>query len=105
MELKENIAVWQQNVNKLQTCQHNLISNNDLVSKGVSIIALQEPAMDANGYTLASRDWTLIYPTPHQKMDSRTRAITFIRATIKTNSWKQLDFPSPDVTVVQLKGE
>jgi hypothetical protein len=65
MELKEHIAIWQQNVNKLRICQHNLISNNELVSKGINIIALQEPAIDANGYTLALRDWMPIYPTPH----------------------------------------
>jgi len=28
-----------------------------------------------------------------------------IRASIKTDSWKQLDFPSSDVTVIQVKGE
>jgi hypothetical protein len=28
-----------------------------------------------------------------------------IRASIKTDSWRQLDFPSGDVTIVQLKGE
>jgi hypothetical protein len=51
------------------------------------------------------RDWTLIYPTPHQEMDSNTRAVMLIRASIKMDSWKQLDFPSCDVMIVQLKGE
>ena len=105
MDLKEHIAVWQQNVNKSRICQHNLISNNELVSKGISIIALQEPAIDANGYTLASRDWTPIYPTPHRESDSSTRAVTLINASMKTDSWKQLDFPSCDVTIIQLKGD
>jgi hypothetical protein len=65
MDLKEHIVVWQQNVNKSRICQHNLISNIELVSKGVSIIALQEPAIDDNRYTLVSRDWMPLYPTPH----------------------------------------
>jgi len=101
----DHIAVWQQNVNKLRICQHNILSNNKLVSKGISIIALQEPAIDANGFTLASKDWMPIYPTLHHKMDSTTRAITLIKASIKTDSWKQIDFPSCNVTVIQLKGE
>jgi len=105
MDLTDHIAVWQQNVNKSQICQHNILSNNELVSKGISIIALQEPAIDANGFTLASKDWTPIYPTLHRKMDSTTRAIMLIKASIKTDSWKQIDFPSCNVMVIQLKGE
>jgi len=105
MDLTDHIAVWQQNVNKSQVCQHNILSNNKLVSKGISIIALQEPAIDANGFTLASKDWMPIYPTLYHKTDSTTRAVMLIRASIKTDSWKQLDFPSSDVTVIQVKGE
>jgi len=101
----DHIAVWQQNVNKSRICQHNILSNNELVSKGISIIALQEPAIDANGFTLALKDWTPIYPTLHHKTDSTTRAVTLIKASIKTDSWKQIDFPSCDVMVIQLKGE
>lgn len=61
----DHIAVWQQNVNKLRICQHNILSNNELVTKGISIIVLQKLAIDDNRYTLALKDWTLIYPTPH----------------------------------------
>ena len=105
MDLIQHFAIWQQNVNKSHACQHNLISNNELVRKGISIIALQEPAIDANGYTLASKDWTTIYPTLHQKTDKSTRAVTLIRASIKSDSWRQMDFPSNDVTVIQINGE
>jgi len=86
-------------------CQHNIISNNDLVRKGISIIALQEPTIDANRYTLASKDWILIYPTLHRKTDQSTRSVTLIRSSIKSDAWKQLDFPSNNVTVIQLRGE
>jgi len=101
----DHIAVWQQNVNKSRICQHNILSNNELVTKGISIIALQEPAIDVNGYMLASKDWTPIYPTPHRKTDKTPRAVTLIRASLKSDSWKQLDFPSCDVTAIQLRGE
>src|SRR5260221_4916436 len=104
MAVTENIKIWQQNVNKPRACQHNLMSNNDLVREGINIVALQEPAIDPQGFTLTARDWTPIYPSIHRKTDSNTRAVTFIRADLSSDSWKQLDFPSADVTAIQLKG-
>jgi len=80
------------------------MSNNHLVREGINIVALQEPAIDPQGFTLAARDWTPIYPSLHRKTESNTRAVTFIRANLSSDSWKQLDFPSVDVTAVQLKG-
>jgi hypothetical protein len=66
---------------------------------------LQEPAIDTNRYILASRDWMPIYPTPYWELDKSIRAIMLIKASIKTDSWEQLDFPSYDIIIVQLKGE
>ena len=97
--------IWQQNVNKSRTSQHNLISNNFLVSNKVSILALQEPSIDKDGYTLASRDWVTVYPTPHRKPNTATRAVTLIRASFNPDNWKQLDFPSGDVVVIQTQGD
>ena len=105
MQLNNRIAVWQQNVNKSRICQHGIVSNSELARTGVSIIALQEPTIDANGYTLASKDWIPLYPTPHGKTDSNTRAVTLIRASIKSDAWIQLDFPSCDVVAIQLNGD
>jgi endonuclease/exonuclease/phosphatase family metal-dependent hydrolase len=104
MDLTDRIAVWQQNVNKSRICQHGLVSNATLVRKGIDVIAIQEPSIDANGYTLASKDWIPIYPTPHRKTDATTRAVTLIRESIKSDIWEQIDFPSPDVVVIQFKG-
>jgi len=102
MDLTDHITVWQQNVNKSRKCQHNLISNNDLINKGISFIALQEPTMDHNGYTLALRDWTLVYPSMHRSSDNPSRTVTLVNASIRSDTWKQLEFPSSDVTVIQL---
>ena len=102
---KDNIAIWQQNINKSPACQHDLISNNALVRMGIDIIALQEPAINAFNQTIASKDWTPVYPTPHGEAPDRTRAITLVRTSISTDSWNQLDFPSSDVTVIQLNGD
>jgi len=105
MDFSNYTTIWQQNVNKSRTSQHNIISNNYLVSKEVSIIALQEPAIDSDGYTLVSRDWVLIYPTPHWKPNMNSRAVTLIRSSLNSDNWKQLDFPSGDVIVIQICGE
>ena len=75
MELMQHVAIWQQNVNKSHIHQHNLISNNELIRKGINFVTLQEPAIDTNRYTVASKDWTTIYPTLHCKTDKGTRAI------------------------------
>ena len=101
----QNIKIWQQNVNKSRACQHNLLSNNHLINEEINIITLQEPAIDAQGFTIAARDWILIYPTTHQKTEKITRAITFIRADLNSDSWKQMEFPSSDVMAIQIKGD
>ena len=100
----EKLTIWQQNVNKSPSCQHNLISNNHLANMGVGLIALQEPAINPFNLTTATKDWTPIYPTPHGATSDRTRAITLIRSNISTDSWTQLDFPSSDVTIIQING-
>jgi ribonuclease HI/exonuclease III len=100
------LTIWQQNVNKSPSCQHDLISSNHLANKGISIIALQEPAINSlTNLTIATKDWLPLYPTTHGKTTNRTRAITLIRANLSTDSWTQIDFQSSDVTIVQLEGE
>ena len=99
------INIWQQNVNKSQTCQHDLISSAALARKGIDIVALQEPAINRFGTTIASRDWTPIYPTPHNSEPRKTRSLILIRSNILTERWKQIDFPSGDVTAIQIYGE
>jgi hypothetical protein len=57
--------IWQQNVNKSRVCQHDLISSAKLARKGIDIVALQEPAINNFGATIASRDWITVYSTTH----------------------------------------
>jgi len=102
--MTKKLSIWQQNVNKLPSCQHNLISNNLLANLGIDLIALQEPAINPFNLTITSRDWTLIYPSVHGSMPNRTRAITLIQSNISLDSWTQLDFLSSDITIIQLKG-
>jgi ribonuclease HI len=99
------ITIWQQNVNKSSTCQHDLISSARLAKRGIDIIALQEPAINVFGVMVAARDWIPIYPSTHGAAPHKTRSIILLRSNILTDQWKQIDFPSSDVTVIQLSGE
>ena len=100
--MKDTINIWQQNTNKLPNCQHDLLSSNKLTSMNIDIVAIQEPAIVNNNRSIASRDWILVYPMPHQSNPEKTRSLMLIQAQISTDSWNQLDFLSSDVTVVQL---
>jgi ribonuclease HI/exonuclease III len=104
VERPSNLKIWQQNVNKSPACQHDLISNKALVIKDISIIALQEPAINFLNLTISAKDWTVIYPTTHSTSPDKTRTVLMVRAALVSDSWTQLDFPSGDVTAMQLKG-
>jgi len=98
------LNIWQQNVNKSPTCQHDLISSGKLIEEEVNLIALQEPVINYFGKTIASRDWIAIYPTTHPVNPAKSRSIILLRASLCTDNWTQIDFPSGDVTAVQLTG-
>ena len=99
------LLIWQQNVNKSPTCQHTLLSNNTLVKHDVSIVTLQEPAINSFNNSIASKDWITVYPSSHRAHPEKTRTLTLIRSALITDTWEQIDFPSGDVTIITLKGE
>jgi hypothetical protein len=101
----DRFSIWQQNVNKSPSCQHDIISNKCLVTKGISLITLQEPALSGGRLTISLRDWITIYPSKHTDNPTNSRSITLIRANINSESWNQLEFPSSDVTVTQITGQ
>jgi len=101
---RTKISIWQQNVNKSPTSQHDLISSKYLIDIGANIIALQEPAINHLNKTITTKDWIPIYPSTHSKQPDKTRSVTLISAALTSDSWQQLDFPSGDVTTIQLKG-
>jgi hypothetical protein len=102
--LMHKLSIWQQNVNKSPFCQHNIISNIHLTTLGINLIVLQEPALSGSRIMIAARDWITIYPTNHTNNPLKTRSITLIKASVNSDSWSQLNFPSSDVTVTQITG-
>jgi hypothetical protein len=103
MNKDQLLNIWQQNVNKSFTCQHDLISSRKLIEE-VNLIVLQEPVINYFGKTIASRDWIAIYPTTHPVNPAKSRSIILLRASLCTDNWMQIDFPFGDVTAVQLTG-
>src|SRR6266851_1540799 len=99
--LMHKLSIWQQNINKSPTCQHDIISNTHLTMIGINLVALQEPALSGCRLTIALRDWITIYPSNHANNPLKTRSVTLIKASVNSNSWSQLDFPSSDITVTQ----
>ena len=100
----DKISIWQQNVNKSSSCQHDLLSNNQLNRSGINVIALQEPAVNFVNRTIASKDWFPIYPSTHSHSPDRTRSLLLINVSISLDSWEQLDTPSGDITAIRIRG-
>jgi hypothetical protein len=82
----DRLSIWQQNINKSPACQHDIISNNILIRKGINLITLQEPVLSGTGFSIASRDWTPVYPSNYSTDPQSTRSITLIRVDISTEN-------------------
>ena len=102
---KRQIKIWQQNINKSRTCQHDLISSGKLIEKGIDIVALQEPAINAFNKSVASREWKAVYPSTHANEPGKTRTLLLIRDDLLTDRWEQLEFQSGDVMAIKLQGD
>ena len=100
----DKITIWQQNVNKSPSCQHDLLGNNQLNKMGINVIALQEPAVNFVDRTIASKDWFPIYPSTHSLTPGKTRSLLLINASISLDSWEQIDVPSGDITAARIRG-
>jgi hypothetical protein len=51
------------------------------------------------------RDWITIYPLNYADNPLKARSIMLIRANINTESWNQLEFPSSNITIMQITGQ
>src|SRR5712671_4582970 len=102
MGVDAKMKIWQQNINKLPTCQHNLISSGELINLDIDIVTLQEPVINAFNQTIATNSWIMVYPTTHTSDPDKTRSVLLIRTELSTDTWNQLDFPSGDVTTVHV---
>ena len=101
---QSELVIWQQNLNKSQVGQHNIISSGKLAHANIDIVAIQEPALNFKDKTIAARDWIPIYPSTHEKEPRKTRSLLLISRRLPTENWEQVEFNSGDVTVVKITG-
>ncbi|KAF8835392.1 hypothetical protein BDN67DRAFT_913074, partial [Paxillus ammoniavirescens] len=95
--------IWQQNLNTSQVAQLSLL--NGAIVNDWDILAIQEPHLFTNGNTDSSGSFHIVYPsTRYHTPTPISRSVLLISKSLDSNSWQQLPFPSPDVTIVQLQG-
>jgi hypothetical protein len=101
---KTNIKIWQHNVDKSRTCQHDLISSGKLTKWEIDVVALQEPAINRFRKMVTSKGWKTIYPSTHTSDHMKTRSVILIQDNLLMDGWEQIEFPSGDITMIQIKG-
>jgi hypothetical protein len=97
------LKIWQQNLNTSHFAQLSLLNRPNCTSW--DILALQEPYTNPLNNTTANRHYHVIYPSTRYTNSSKcVQAVTLISSLLNINNWTQIDFPSPDIVIVQLKG-
>src|SRR5579863_7375642 len=104
LDTTNKLTIWQQNINKLPSYQHNLLSNSYLTKAGINIIALQEPAINAFNCSIASKDWIPVYLSMYTTALGKTCSLLLISMAINTDNWEQINMPSGDITAAVIRG-
>ena len=98
VEIQELLTIRQQNLNKSMIATQSMI--NTVSPNSTDIIAIQEPYLDFLKRTRATRAWSTVYPTKHNKDgEERSRAILLVNAKIKV--WQQIQVNSPDIVAIK----
>ncbi|KAI0026662.1 hypothetical protein K488DRAFT_16944, partial [Vararia minispora EC-137] len=102
------LRIWQQNLRKSESAQQNLINTEDLQNL-YDLVLIQEPYADFRRLTRTNSHFHAIYPTnhftaPRNREPERDRAITLVNVAMSTDTWQQIDFPSSDVVIIQIRG-
>src|ERR1700755_3034172 len=94
--------IWQQNVAKSSTAQHDLLAK--AKPQDWDIIALQEPYLNHLQLTRANPHWNVVYPS-NRNLDrqARVRSILLISTNIPSGQVSQIAIQSSDVTAVRIE--
>ena len=94
------LRIWQQNINKSQVAQEDLINSD--IYKHFDFLLLQEPYIDGYGNTKATKDWRVIYPFHHLTNGRPVRSVILANSKLDTNDWAPLSIPdSSDLSAMQ----
>ena len=102
-EPRASLSIYQLNTNTSKNCIDDLI--NKLSPRDWDIVAIQEPPFTPyrNPAGITHR-WEIVLPTDHRTHEKRLgRLMLLVSKEISTNCWKRLDFPSRDVSGIELK--
>ena len=94
--------IWQQNVAKSSTAQHDLLAK--AKPQDWDVIALQEPYLNHLQLTHANPHWNVIYPS-NRNLDrqARVRSILLINTNIPSGQVSQIVVQSSDVTAMRIE--
>ena len=96
------LKIWQQNLNKSDKAQFDLI--NALIHKEWDVLLLQELYIDSFGNTKATSRWHVIYPSSHLADSLTCRSVILVNASLDTNAWAQIPLEgSNDLTAIQFR--
>ena len=101
---QSELVIWQQNLNKSQVGQHDIISSGKLMHENIDIVAIQELALNFKDKMIMAKDWIPIYPSTHKKEPWKTRSVILMSRRLPTENWEQIEFMLGDVTVVKING-
>jgi exonuclease III len=101
MQLQQ-LRIRQQNLNHGEGANWDFM--NDDLHEHVDLLTFQEPYLDVLGNTQALQKWRVVYPTTKFTDKSRVRLTILVNSTLNTNHWRQINFPSNDVTIIQFTG-
>ena len=80
--------IWQQNLNKLDAAQQDLINSID--PNIYNTLVLQEPYIDFLHNTCANQRWYPLLPSTHHNNLKKSRTVTFINKSILSSTWQQI---------------
>ena len=92
--------IWQQNLNKLDIAQQDLINSID--PNMYNILILQELYIDFLGNTHANQRWYPLLPSMHHNNPKKSWTATFINNGIFSSTWQQTRVESQDIVVVSI---
>ncbi len=98
---RPTLRIWQQNVNKSDAAQHDMLSK--ILPTACDIIAIQEPYLDRMRLTRSTTHWRVQYPTVRDPdTSSRARSVILVSKKLSTNAWSPVTVPHPDVTAITI---
>lgn len=95
------LHIWQQNVNKSDAAQHDLLSK--VLTMTCNVIAIQELYLDQMRLTRGIPHWWVHYPAVRDPDTAgRMRSVLLVSKKLSTNSWSPVTVPHLDVTAITI---